>query len=276
MINLTKDQKLGMSYAVKSNQQNNYKEVSLSERTVNVIANTYNWVDSDMDVLVKGCCVKSIQERGPESKLPGKIKHLSNHNLQEGIGKIEILEETVINGNDVLRAYSRMSETDKGEEVLIKYNEGIIDQHSIGFQYLQMEFLEAETTEWDNMLKTLINPDEAVKNGYLWLVKEIKLFEFSSLDGFGSNRLTPFLGSKSENKIVQYNNLVGKLNHLHGMFKSGNVKDKDLIELHENQIKQMIFELYTQEPNLKDTFVKPSVKSTLDIEEYLQTIKILK
>jgi len=274
-MKLTKDQKLGMSYAVKGNSMN-HKEVSITERTVNVIANTYNYMDSDADVLVKGCCAKSIQERGPESKMPGKIKHLSNHNLSEGIGKIEVLEETEVNGNEVLRAFSHMSETDKGEETLIKYNEGIIDQHSIGFQYMQLEFLEQETDDFDKILNIMINPDEAIKQGYMWLVKEIKLYEFSSLDGFGSNRLTPFLGSKSDNKTVQYNNLVSKLDTLHGLMKSGNIKDKYNIELQEAQIKQMIYELFTKEPSLKDTYIKPSNENTLDLETYLNTHKILK
>lgn len=273
---ISKSEKLGMSYVVKADNKNSYKEIDIKERSVSVIANTYNYFDTDADVLLPGCCAKSITERGPASSLPGKIKHLANHDLTKGIGRIDLLEETKIDGNDVLHAYSYMSETDAGEEVLIKYNEGIIDQHSIGFQYLNLEFIEAESTEWDKFLKNLINPDVAEKMGFGWAVKEIMLYEFSSLDGFGANRLTPYLGSKSANKNVQYNNMITKLDALHTAMRQG-VKDKFLLELQEKQIKQMIYELYNQEPNIKDTLKKePFKKNTFDITEYLNTHKILK
>ncbi len=263
-----------MSFAVKSDPHSNYKEVDDSARTVDLIANTYNYFDSDMDVLVMGCCAKSIEERGPKSELPGKIKHFSNHDIHKGIGRPELVEETTMNGYGVLHAKSWMSETMDGEETLTKYKEGLIDQHSIGFRYLQLEWVEAESRQFDDIVKDLINPEEAIDAGMLWLVKEIQLFEYSSLDSFGANRLTPFLGVKSENKQVQYNNLITKLDALHTAMRSG-VKDKYLLELQEKQIKQMIFELYNQqEPSLKDT-VGPSVKDTsVDVAQYLETRKI--
>jgi hypothetical protein len=271
----TRKEKLDMQYVVKADGVNGTKEVDTSKRIVDVVANTYYYFDSDWDVLVPGCCAKSIQERGPNSSLPGKIKHLSNHNLHEGIGKILQLEETVFDGRNVLRAESQMSETDKGEETLIKYQEGIIDQHSIGFRYMQLEMLENGSDEWDRMLSLLINPEDAEKAGMMWVAHELKLYEFSSLDGFGSNRLTEYIGSKSENKTIQYNNLVLKLDTLHDALRAGS-KDKYNLEIQEQQIKQMIYELYNQEPSIKDTFKKPPKDDTFDINKYLQTVKILK
>lgn len=261
---LSKKEKLDMPYKVKANKVNGTKEIDTSKRLVDVIANTYYYFDKDYDVLVPGCCAKSITERGPDSKLPGKIKHLSNHDLREGIGKIQTLEETTYEGNHVLRAESLMSETDKGEETLIKYQEGIIDQHSIGFRYMQLELLEEESDEWDRMLMLLINPEEAEKVGFMYVANELKLFEFSSLDGFGSNRLTEYIGSKSDNKTVQCNNLLLKLDTLHEKMRSG-TNDRYTLDLQEAQIKQMIIELYNQEPSIKDTFErKPSEKNTFD------------
>jgi hypothetical protein len=54
---------------------------------------------------------------------------------------------------DVLRMTSFMSETDLGEETLIKYKEGLIDQHSIGYRYLDLEFLESESEAFDEVLE---------------------------------------------------------------------------------------------------------------------------
>lgn len=252
---LQKQDFLSMPFAVKSNMGVSRKaEVSSSARTVDLIANTYYYFDSYGDVLLPGCCAKSIQERGPKSDLPGKIKHLSNHNLSMGVGRPDLIEEAEIEKMVVLHANSWMSETTHGEDTLIKYKEGIIDQHSIGFNYVSLTYVEPESNMWDDVISKLINPDEAVNAGFMFLVHEIKLFEYSSLDGFGANRLTPFLGVKSDNKTVHYNNLVAKLDALTEAMRTGSA-DKLTIELQEKQIKQMIYELYNPEPSLKDTHV---------------------
>ena len=273
MIQLNKKDFLDMPYAVKGNVWNLKKpEVDSEARTVDVIANTYYYIDSYGDVLIEGCCAKSITERGPKSSMPGKIKHLSNHNLTEGIGRIELLEETEVNDMFVLRANSRMSETTAGEETLIKYNEGIIDQHSIGFNYMDLEWLDSESEEFEKMLTKLINPDDAIKYGGMWVVKEIKLFEFSSLDGFGANRLTPFLGVKTDNIQVQYNNLITKLDVLHVAIRSGG--EKETLQLQERQIKQMIYELYNPEPSLKPTLLEPGDDDTFDVSSAIENLKL--
>jgi len=272
---ITRKEKLDMPFAVKADAVSGHKEVDMTKRIVDVIANTYYYFDSDMDVLLPGCCAKSIQDRGPNSDKPGKIKHFSNHDIHKGIGLPKLIEETQLEGKYVLHANSYMSETKDGEETLIKYQEGLIDQHSIGYRYLDIRWLEAESAEFDDMLKYLINPEEAIDAGMMWIVKEIMLYEFSSLDSFGANRLTPYLGVKSENKIVQYNNFIGKLEALHQAMKAG-VKDKDIIEMQELQIKQMIYELYNQEPDLKGTLNGPPDEPTVDIINTINNHKFLK
>lgn len=273
MIRLTEKNFLSMPYAVKSDHASEHKaEVDTSQRTVDLIANTYYWYDTYGDVLLSGCCAKSIQERGPKSSMPGKIKHLSNHDLRNGVGRPDMIEEASINGMEVLHANSWMSETTGGEQTLIKYQEGLIDQHSIGFNYITLTYMEPESEAWDELLKKLINPDDAISAGFMWAVPEIKLFEYSSLDGFGANRLTPFLGVKSSNVNVQYNNLVAKLDALHVAMRSGG--EKETMILQEKQIKQMIYELYNPEPDLKDTVKPPSKKSTFDLSSAIESINL--
>ncbi len=267
----TIQEKLDIPYGVKANKGTGHKaEVDESGRTVNVIGNTYFWLDKDFDVLIPGVAAKSITDRGPQSNLPGKIKHLSNHNLTKGIGRPELIEETKLDGLDVLRMESFLIETADGEETLIKYKEGIIDQHSIGFRYLNLEFMESESEAFDDIVKQLINPQDAIDAGFMWVVKEIELFEISSLDGFGSNRLTDLIAIKSDNKNVQYNNLITKLNSLHEKMRSGG--DKELMKLQERQIKQMIYELYNPEPSIKDTPPGPSKGDTFDVSKVFNNI----
>ena len=265
--------KLEIPYAVKSSP-NSYKEIDSSSRTVDLIANTYNYFDSDADVLLMGACAKSIQERGVNSSLPGKIKHLMHHDMTKVVGKPTLLEETTLDGKEVLHANSFFPEVEDSERELQKYIAGLYDQHSIGYRYLNIEWVEKETDAWDKYMKILINPDEADKYGYMYIVKEIELFEYSTV-AFGANRLTPYLGSKSENKTVQYQNLMTKLDSLHKAMKE--TKDKYTIQVQERQVKQMIYELYHPEPDLKATHKEPEEKFTqVDLNKYLQTIKIIK
>ncbi len=276
MKHLSIQEKKDIPFGVKANSGSEYK-AQTDGRTVDVVANTYNFFDTDFDVLVPGCCAKSIKDRGPESKLPGKIKHLSNHNLTKGVGRVDLLEETKIDGLDVLHANSWMSETADGEETLLKYMEGLIDQHSIGFRYLDLQWLESESEEFDNVVKDLINPDDAINAGFMYLVREIRLFEFSSLDGFGANRLTPFLGIKSDNKNVQYNNLVAKLDALHNAMRYGQ-GDKETMNMQELQIKQMIYELYNPEPSKEDTALEnkppPSDEDTFNVGSAISKLNL--
>jgi hypothetical protein len=175
-----------------------------------------------------------------------------------GIGRFDVLDERKVDGNDVLYAESWMSETPDGENTLVKYKEGLIDQHSIGFRYMDLRWLDNESDEWGKTLEKLLNPEDAENAGFLYLVSEVQLYEISSLDGFGANRLTPYLGVKSDNVNVQYNNLIAKLDALTQGLRTGG--DKDIIKMQEAQIKQMIYELYNPEPS-KDDIAKRQPKS---------------
>ncbi len=268
----TRQEKLDTQYAVKGNNHLDHKEVDLTKRTVDVIANTYWWFDSDFDVLVPGVASKSIQDRGPNSKSPGKIKHAESHDLRNTYARPTLIEETKFEGLDVLRASSFFPEQENSEKKLIEYQNDMIDQHSIGFRYLNLQRIEKEADEWEDILAKLINPEDAEEAGILWIVKEIELFEYSDV-AFGANRLTPYLGSKSTNKNIQYSNLVTKLDVLHESMRTGK-GDKDMIRLEERQIKQMIYELYNPEPSLKDTLNEPPIDDTFDLGKAIHNINL--
>ena len=162
--------KTDIAYAVKASNAN-YKEVDMSKRTVDLIANTYNLFDSDGDVLLPGCCAKSINERGPKSNAPGKIKHFFGHDSWQIIARPELIEETRHEGKDVLRANSYFPETEESETHLIKYQEGMYDQHSIGFRYTKVHPVSRESADeteaalYNETLEKLINPEDAEKYG---------------------------------------------------------------------------------------------------------------
>ena len=261
MKKLTIQEKKDTAYSVRPNHLE-HKEVDMTKRTVDLIANTYWWFDTDADVLVPGCCAKSITDRGPQSKMPGKIKHANHHELKEAYAKPVLIEETTMKGLEVLHANSFFPETQLAEDKLIEYQHEMIDQHSIGFNYLQIEFIEKEAEGWDDVMAKLINPEDAEAAGFMYLVKEVALYEYSNV-AFGANRLTPSMGAKSNNPNIKYNNLITKLKALHEGLRSGG--DKYLMLIEEKQINQMIYELINPEPSLKDTQLEPSGGDTLDI-----------
>jgi hypothetical protein len=260
----TKD-KLQVHYGVKANHFE-HKEVDDSQRTVDLIANTYLYFDSDCDVLMPGCAKKSIDERGPGSTTPGKIKHCMDHELSEMIGVPKSITEELFEGKQVLRANSYFPESEDSENALINYKAGMYDQHSIGFRYIQLA-LATPTGEpdarklWDEVIGQLINPMDAIEKGFMFVCKELALFEYSTV-AFGANRLTPYLGSKSDNKIVRYNNLIAKFDSI-----KSNV-DKYIQDLQERQFKQMLKEIMTEEPFVKPVVIPGNPKANMlsDVE----------
>ena len=241
---LSEVDKKSAHYSVKSADAN-IIDVSTSSRIVTGFFNSYNFFDSDKDVLIMGAAKKSIDERGVNSNAVAKIKHALNHDLTTLVGKLQVLEETTKNGITGIYFESKIANTTLGNDTLINYKEGIYDNHSIGFKYNQLSLIESEKNPvaWNEVVSKLLNPEEAEKYGYLYLVKEINLFEGSTV-AFGANSLTPFLGVKSGSKESMTLALVSKLNQLEYTVKNGMQSDEMLstFELQIKQFKQILKE----------------------------------
>lgn len=266
---LTSKDKLNIPYQVKTNLTT-YKEIDESSRIVKAVTNTYNYFDFDFDVLRVGCAKKSIEERGNNSNAPDKVLHALFHDLTRLPGKSMNEAETEVNGHQVLYAETKLSETVDGEDTLIKYQDGIYNQHSIGFRYMQLEFIEREAEGWDKFISTIINPEDAEKIGFGWDVTEINWHEWSTVP-FGANKLTPFLGTKSQNKAIQLQNIYIKLDALIKKANRNEVKNNQIFQLQYNQLKQMISEITNQKPSKKDTLIiEPSGPGTSNIEPSIE------
>jgi HK97 family phage prohead protease len=277
---ISEAEKKSAHYSVKSADAN-IIDVSTSSRIVTGFFNSYNFFDSDKDVLVMGAAKKSIEERGVNSTAVAKIKHALNHDLTTLVGKLQVLEETTKNGITGIYFESKIANTTLGNDTLINYKEGIYDNHSIGFKYNQLSLIEAEKSPvaWNEVLSKLVNPQEAEKFGYLYLVKEINLFEGSTV-AFGANSLTPFLGVKSGNKESITLALDSKLNQLMHTVKNGSQSDDMMhtLELQIKQIKQVLKEIEVAETFDKPTLAKvPSeAKSSEPIKPKFDVNQIIK
>lgn len=259
------------NYVVKSFTKE-IADVDLTKRIVTGFYNTANYFDHDNDVVLKGSANKSISERGPDSTSICKIKHLLFHDWTQLPGKILTLKEQNknIQGQNLTGLYfeTQMSDTTLGNDTLINYQEKIYDNHSIGFQYLDGEFVDSEADNWKQILDTLVNPKDAEDAGYMYLWKEIKLYEGSTV-AFGANALTPYLGVKNiKNKNLMRLKVNDRIDTLSRQIKSGGQSDETLqtFEMQMLQLKQIISELFDK-PTMQNTRNKTARRESKDASD---------
>ena len=218
-------------------------------RQVKGYFSSFDTLDSDRDVIRKGAFSKSINERGPQSSGNRKIAHLRNHDWEQQIGNpIELFEDS-----KGLGFVSQMGRSTKGQDAFLDYQDGILREHSIGFNYLgdKMKFVE------DSPLH---------KEGH-WEINEVKLWEGSGVT-FGANSLTPVIDVAKGLKDNSYT--LKKLQELtitlEGALKNGKGTDERLVNIEQMfaQLKQLHNSLELNKPSVKDTSTQEPKKSVLD------------
>ncbi len=148
----------------------NLKELNFKDRIVEGYFSSFDVKDSDNDIIRRGAFAKSIQENGPASSSK-RIKHLFNH--WNTVGVLEKLYEDEFG----LAFRSKIGNHALGNDVLNMYMDGIVTEHSIGFQMVQGKF--SESSEGRE-------------------IKEVILWEGSSLDRWGANMNTPVIKSQEQ------------------------------------------------------------------------------
>ncbi len=223
-----KQQRLENPYAVKTSKKV-VKDFDINKRIVTGLFNSYFYIDSDLDMLVTGAAADSILAKGAGSTAGNKIKHLKDHKWDKVIARIDVLEETEVEfeGKRIEGIYfeSYYPETQDSTDMLIKIQEGLYDDRSIGFRYVTLGVAEKESEHedrrkrWEEFYPLALNPEKADEFGFFWVIKEIDLFEGSDV-AFGANKLTPMLGVKGqENELL--NDLMRRVDAISGFVKSG-------------------------------------------------------
>ena len=179
------------------------KGLDIKKREVEIYFASFDTLDSDGDVFQKGAFTKSIKEWGPGSANP-RIKHLYNHWDAAGVLKDMFEDEKG------LRAVSVLGRHTIGKDTLLMYDDGIITEHSVGFE------TQADKKETDHRIIT---------QAWLW--------EGSSLDKWGANMNTPVVKS-----MEQKDYFIDKLAKLSKALYKGNYSDETL-EVFEIQVKQI-------------------------------------
>lgn len=208
------------------------KDMDYANRKVVVYLSKFDNIDSDYDIIKKGAYTKSIQERGPQSTGNRKIAFLRHHNWEWQIGKFLDLQEDDYG----LLAIGQLGTSTQGEDAFRDYEDGIIREHSIGFQYI------GDKTKW-------IEDKSLVSGGY-YLISEVKLYEGSAVT-FGSNEMTNVVSVvKGEDKLQQIEKIKDELNTCIKALANGKGTDDRLhaIEMKLKYLNSQLITLASQDP----------------------------
>ena len=226
-----------------------FKAMDIDEgsRRVKGMLSAFNVIDSDRDLILRGAFAKSINDRGPKSVSNRKIAYLWSHDILQPIGKFLELEET----DEGLLFVAEMGRSTIAQDSFLNYQDGIIKEHSIGFQYC-----------FDKM--NYVDPYDAEKRGYkdgFFEISELKLFEGSAVI-FGANEFTPTLEvAKGETVVSRRDAIEGQVQSVIKAIRDGKGTDNRL------QFLDIFLEqLTTKYRSLLDIASKPSEKDSLRLQ----------
>jgi len=196
-------------------------DVDTENKTVKAVWARFDNVDLDSDIIVKEAVTKTIKERGPKGKnlIYSLVDHIAD--TDHMIGKPTELYVK----DDMLIAITKIVETEKGEDMIKMYNEGLINQHSIGFSTIK--------SDWQDSKQTVR------------IIKELKLYEGSAVL-WAANPETPTL-DVTKSYLNDKEKLNKRLLSLLNAFKGGTYTDEtfNLLEIEIKHIQQMIDNITT-------------------------------
>jgi HK97 family phage prohead protease len=197
----------------KTKAASDIKDMDSDKRQVAVYLSTFDTIDADNDMIKKGAFAKSIQERGAQSTSNRKIAFLRHHDWDWQIGKWLSLEED----DKGLFAVGELGRSTKGNDAYLDYEDGIIREHSIGFQYM------SDKIRWID--------DSTKEEGGYWMVSEVKLYEGSAVT-FGANEHTNVVDvMKGENRVEVADKIAKEIEGVIKGLTNGKGTDERLFEL---------------------------------------------
>lgn len=207
----------------------NFKDVDVKQGIVTGYLAHFGSKDGDGDVIMPGSFTKSIQENGPMGTK--RIKYLLDHKTDNAVGVFQELKEDETG----LYYEAKIGRHASGRDYLLMVEDGIINQHSIGFKRMKQE----------------------IKSDAKY-IKEVKLYEGSGLQFWASNGNTPITGIKS---VQDYIKLLENLNRA---ITNGEYSDELLMEIELeisvmqkslNEIKAASGTLIENQPNIFTGFI---------------------
>ncbi len=195
------------------------KSMSVTGRTVTGYLAAFKNLDGDHDVLMPGCFLKSIAERGVNHTGGNSIAHLWQHKMDTPLGKYTVLKE------DDYGLYFECVYDDiqKANDALVQFKSGTLTNFSIGYSYIwdKMEYM--DYCEKDNCI---VMPGGACpvcgdksSLSYCFVIKELELYE-GSVVTLACNENALFTGLKSEQVEDEINILTEEAEELLSTLKA--------------------------------------------------------
>lgn len=190
------------------------EDFDAAKGTVMVYLSAFGNVDSDGDIIKQGAFRKSLLERGVNSAKP-RIKFLAQHDPLRPIGKwLELTEdERGLRGVGKLATASR-----DGKDYFEFYKEGIITEHSIGFDVVQGA---AKSTHYE--------------------ISEVRLWEGSAVT-WGANENTPVLAMAKSANLEPVDYIAQRIERLNKFLRNGEASD-DAFETIELEVKMLFTQM---------------------------------
>jgi HK97 family phage prohead protease len=168
------------------------KDFDEKTRTVKFLASKYDVVDAHNDIVVKEAFSDINVNR---------LKHFLNHNKNIAIGKVKEIDNT----NEGLFIVSTISKARDGEDAYLKYQEGIITEHSTG---------------------TITKKSHKNEQGQNVITKS-ELWEVSSLTHWGANEHAQTISVKAVSDFdLKIKELQDKIEMLEIALKDKNEQEK--------------------------------------------------
>ena len=216
------------------------KDVDESTRTVQGYFSVFGNVDSDGDVITPGAFKRTIDSRGPKGS--NRIMHLWQHNPTMPLGKPKELEEDDVG----LRFTTQISDTTYGQDAIKLYRDGVLSEHSIGFEVIKA------------------NPGEQDGKD-VWMLTELRLWEGSSVT-WGANEL-----ARGGMKGVTTDWIKERYDILKAAAKSGDYTDETHKSI-EHQLNWLAKQYIETNPPTPDT---PKKKDSSDGPDLLGSLRAI-
>lgn len=152
-------------------------KMSVEDRTVKGYLIVWGVVDSYGTMFMKGCCAKSLNDRGPQSNSKYKITFLWQHRQDDPLGQFTVLKEDDY-GLYFEAVVDDPEDVPTAKRALSQINSGTINQFSAGFDYVW------DKMEYDDKTDSI-------------LLKEIDLWEGSAVT-IGANTETYAIRSAAD------------------------------------------------------------------------------
>jgi HK97 family phage prohead protease len=218
------------------------KDVDTKTGTVTGYFSIFSNVDSDGDMIMPGAFKRTLNNNYR------RIKHLNQHRSYEPLSGTKDNKLVVREDTTGLYFESQISQTSYGKDVILLYQDGVLEEHSIGYEVIK-------SRDSDNMTVERYGRKVPVKE-----LHELKLWEGSTVT-FGANELARVESVKALSK----EQAIEKMNGVLKALRNGNFQQEEIYEmldLHFEQLKQHISDLSTSPEGETSQNPQASVKDT--------------